>query len=861
MKMLSTHRLRSKKIILTILLAVITCISASAYKYTYSFNGTPISEAIVKISKDHPDLNISFIYRELDNYKTFARIRTDDIYDALRQVIGFNPISIIRKDQDYYIEALQHGKFRYTGRAVGSDSEPVVAATVMLLAPKDSTVITYGITDDTGCFSIPCDRQGVIAKLTCIGYQPTYRVANSFALGNIKMNELPIQLKTVRVEADYASAYSDKTVYRPTQRQKNASQTAIDLLRYLAIPQIKINLVDKSVTTLTGSEIAIYVDGLPASSDELQGMRTADVKTIEYLDFPNNPRFGGNEHVINFIMQKYEYGGYTKLSVSENIMIGLSSRTSLYSKFSYKSMIFDLYAGASNHNIHHVGTSRFGEYKLVDKDNKDYTIMRKEEFDNSHFKYNQYPVTFRAIYDSENIHIGNTVGLNFDQSPIAETQGHLSYSSNRGTYHAYQNNQPYTTRHFIWIGAYYFILPNDFQLNLSPKANYGHTNYSYIYSSSLSNRETIDNTSCEDYYRLSGGASLYKGFSSKHSASANIYAGTNKNEVKYMGSSPYENSFSDSYAGLRLGYNFNNRRWRFDSNIALQWERNGINGKYVSELYPLINISGRYTPSNNHSLQTFFHYGANYPGESVKTPNVLQDNEFMYKTGNPDLSLSRQITFNLQYNWIANNRFTMSLYGQYFGEYNLYVPVFDRYKDGQAILKTYSSDQDYNRTQIGLSFNLRLLDGSLQLAAQPSISIFQYRGYYNLSKNPLAMNASATYYIGKLYLQASYQTADKTIQGNQGVWYRTRDFYQLQAGWGNSNWNIRISAINMFRDDWLGATQTLNSPMYSEIMMQGGTYYHRRVNLSVTYTFGYGRKVQRSNEVGEQSGGSSAILK
>lgn len=145
--------------ILTILLAVMTYVSANAYKYAYSFNNTPISEAIVRISKDHPDLNISFIYKELDNYKTSAKFTLMMLtYSAPHDRL--NPISIIRKKQDYYIEALQHGKFCYTGRAIGAHNEPVVAATVMLLAPKDSTVITYGITDVDGRFSIPCDKQG-----------------------------------------------------------------------------------------------------------------------------------------------------------------------------------------------------------------------------------------------------------------------------------------------------------------------------------------------------------------------------------------------------------------------------------------------------------------------------------------------------------------------------------------------------------------------------------------------------------------------------------------------------------------------------------------------------------------------------
>lgn len=49
--------------ILTIIMAVVTFISAGAYTFNYTFHNTPVSEAIVKISKEHPDINISFIIR------------------------------------------------------------------------------------------------------------------------------------------------------------------------------------------------------------------------------------------------------------------------------------------------------------------------------------------------------------------------------------------------------------------------------------------------------------------------------------------------------------------------------------------------------------------------------------------------------------------------------------------------------------------------------------------------------------------------------------------------------------------------------------------------------------------------------
>ena len=99
------------------------------------------------------------------------------------------------------------------------------------------------------------------------------------------------------------------------------------------------------------------------------------------------------------------------------------------------------------------------------------------------------------------------------------------------------------------------------------------------------------------------------------------------------------------------------------------------------------------------------------------------------------------------------------------------------------------------------------------------------------------------------------------MQGNRGVIYEDRDFYQVLAGWSHSNWNIRISGMNLFRNDWLCSTNLLSTPLYSETQLVEGNNFHQRLNLSITYTFGYGKKVNRGNEVGEQSGAASAIMK
>lgn len=669
------------------------------------------------------------------------------------------------------------------------------------------------------------------------------------------------ELNEVVVVAQMQQTSATSSTFIPNKKQKSSAQNAVDLLQQLAIPQITINLVDNAVTTLSGQNVSIYINYLPASSQEIEGLLTSDVRRVEYLDFPTDPRFNGNEHVVNFIMQRYEYGGYTKLTLNENFLVGLSNRASVYSKFAYKCMMYDLYAGTSNHDNKHVGTSYIGRYTLQDKDGAAQEITRSEIFDNAHFKYNQYPVTFRAVYDSDKIQVSNTVGFTFDQSPLAETNGSLSFSPGASANSSYTRNEPYTTRRVSWQGSYYFILPHKFHLNINPSANYSHTNYDYTYRSSLPDDDVIENISKENAWQVRGTATLYKILSQKQKVFLRASGGSTHNDVSYYGSTPYDNDFSDTYAGATVGYNFSNRPWNVNADVALQWERNQINSTSVSEFYPVVNVSAAFSPSNRHSLRAFFHLGANYPGASEKTPNILQVNELMYQTGNPDLKLSRQVNFNLQYNWMPRNNFSAAFYAQYFGEYNLYVPVYSPYQGGHALLKSFISDGKYQRTTLGMSFNYKLLNNKLQLAAQPSIILYRLTGYYDLSKYPFAFNASATYYLNNFYFQASYQTPGRTIQGNHAAYYKDRDFYQLLAGWSKWGWNIRLTAMSLFRSDWLGATQTIDTPLYSETKLQGGNYYHRRLNLAVTYTFNYGKKVQRGNEVGEQSGASSAIMK
>lgn len=92
------------------------------------------------------------------------------------------------------------------------------------------------------------------------------------------------QLDEVVVEARNQRLGAEVSTYIPTSKQKNASQTAADLLNYMAIPQIKISPNDE-ITDLAGKNVDVFIDFLPASKEDLQGM-SAGREEGRVLRFP-----------------------------------------------------------------------------------------------------------------------------------------------------------------------------------------------------------------------------------------------------------------------------------------------------------------------------------------------------------------------------------------------------------------------------------------------------------------------------------------------------------------------------------------------------------------------------------------------
>ncbi len=255
-------------------------------------------------------------------------------------------------------------------------------------------------------------------------------------------------------------------------------------------------------------------------------------------------------------------------------------------------------------------------------------------------------------------------------------------------------------------------------------------------------------------------------------------------------------------------------------------------------------------------------YATNTTDISSKGGNIIQSNEYLYITGNPQLKNSRHISSDISFNWAPVNEFSMSADMGYFEIFKRPTAIYLPYLNGKAIIRTVKNAGNYAYEYAGLSFTSRLFDNSLVLNFKPQLWMYQTTGEYDEHRAAFLYNLSAGYYLGKFYLSAYCNSGDDmlvqySMSSNRE---KTRLSYGASIGWGNGKWTLRATAHNPFRNSWKGSESWLKGKYFSSHQTEISRSDHQWFQFTATYTFNYGKKVQRGDEVSVGSDANSAIL-
>lgn len=664
------------------------------------------------------------------------------------------------------------------------------------------------------------------------------------------------ELEEVVVEGRNQRLGAEVSTYIPTSKQRNASQTAADLLNRMAIPQIKISAND-DITDLAGKSVDVFIDFLPATKEDLQGMRMQDVKKVEYYDFPSDPRFQGKAHVVNFVMQKYEYGGYVKAHGWENT--SNAGQISLFSKMQYKRMTFDIAAGYFYLNQNYTGGDVYETFRLPQSDGSVNVFERNSIQGKGKWIKNQYWPTFKALYSSDKITILNVVGASFDHTPRNNSSGFIEYTPAITERVDYSQNSSSRVNSISYSGYWNFILNDKNTINFSPRYAYSHTNTGSQYDEVGSGE--FYNAARDNSHQFSGNLTYTHSFGKWGSLNAMFQTIITSNNTSYYGTANTSDNARTYRVGPGVQYSLSIGKVYGMVGFGYHWDRQKYLDYKDDSAAPWIDFSLQYALNDRHSIRGEFHHMKSIPSSSYRSAAIIQSNPLMSYTGNPNLVSYGSYDAGVNYSFIPSNKFSISAFASTWIVDNRYV--YDYVPSETGILRTIRQPGGgYSQWTYGAYASLRLFDGNLQLTAQLTGTSVHNGEPYNLDKANINYAFQATYYLGNWNFSGLYYSPQGFPDGCMvGTWMKTKSYYRIAAGWSNSSWNLQLQFANFARWNWRSNKSIMHSRYYDRIEQSYSINDHALARLSVTYTFGFGKKIQQGDEASQQSGVNSGILK
>ena len=820
---------------LFILLAVWLTAGVSAQRISREYNDVSLSDALRSLSQQASDYTIYFLYDELENFRITTTVSRKTLPDAIQQMIGFYPVRMTIDTSDpnerkIFVECTHKTDRHLTGTIVDEESKPVAYANIALLSPQDSTLLSGGVSNESGYFSIPYEQSAAIARISYIGYETRFVLCTSENAGVISLEPATYTINgvTVKGERGIMKAENGRLVYdMPQLMQILPADDA-----YEALTRIPGVVDTGNGLTFTGRPVTLIINGKPTTLDDTQVVERLKAMPASML---------AKAEIMTAAPAKYHVRGMvinivTKDYVGTNQASGQLQGTwhqSRYAKGNAKGTLlynhgkfgmdasYSLTDGSAYGKVEHSANHPLGDIRVPYTDvtsNKstgighDYRIGMEYAFADSHrlsMAYTGEWVSTDAVTtttgtdnskNNSNLHdYLHNVDLNY-QVPFG-LQLSASYTN-------YQNPRTQqldgvmleTVRHLTVesqqkISKWLFAADQEHQLKNGWELSYGAkmqftNNNSFQTTQDADHQEIADATSRVDY----------------NERIVNIYAGTNK----------------------QIGQSFN-----LDFSLAAEQYHATLWDEW--RLYPTLNAMWSISPS--HLLNLSFSSNAVYPSYWSTMSNIHYASAYSEIWGNPELKPSSTYSLNLM--WQLKRKYTFVAFATFQPDY--FVQLAYQPSDRMAVIMKETNFNYFNYCGLQSSVQVsagRWLNGNVTLTGV--YSHYKSRQFFDLPFNRqhltgvVSANVSArlsTRHNITLMLNPFFQT-----KGIQGV-YDIDPLFLLSANlrWTSDNgkWSIVAKGDNLLNNSANTHSYVGNQDYSMRVWMQYATG-----SLSVIYRIG-----------------------
>lgn len=669
---------------------------------------------------------------------------------------------------------------------------------------------------------------------------------DSLGIKGYDLQEVVVTAKNVIRKGNRIELYPDK-------RDRRFAAGGADVLHNMNIPEISINPQNGSVTYADGEAVSMFIDFQPASAQQVADLRPQDIERIDIIRSPEDPRFQGARVVANYIMKKYVYGGYSKVNATQFVPL-FSSQLGLYSKFSYKKLTYDVSAGLGFINL----GDHSGNYSKADYNFGDYELIR-ESCTLSNRQRTLIPrVTARAIYSAPGISISNMVAFNYSRLKPYNSTNAVDFSSIFDSTTSHQEQSKYN-RGVVWNTNMYFQLRRGWSLNANAGVSWGHNTDNTSYT--LSGYEPILNLISENAIETYATLNFGKRFGS-HSLSLAGNGGWNRNKLNYI--TPIDNPVfhREGFGGLRAMMNLNFNKFSVRPSVSLYLSSERVNELLMTRWRPKAFVPFYIQLSNQSSFSGKFEFAVNSPTTSFFSPIIVRSNEVDAIRGNEFLKDSPNYFTNLAYSNNFASWLSLWIGADYHRENRTVIPIFtpDFSSTGAPLMiRDVRNDGSKGETTFTTRLSGRYFQNRLSVSLSGSAVYFSQRGETRRVKWAPSAWASASWYIGDFLFSAYFSPKRKyySVWGDGMI----PVFWYVGVGYSYRDLYVDLRFNNPFRKSYLSSVQTMTTPDYAYIRNVYSPGDHQNIRLTLTYSIGYGKKLNRHDEVGKMEGAQSIILK
>ena len=602
---------------------------------------------------------------------------------------------------------------------------PVPDAEVRIMQKNRTILIGLTETDSVGMFrveNIPEDTITII--VSGLGFETKEMELYHYSCPlKITLLEKVHTLDEVTVTANSTLLYKNKVSFFPSKKEKKISNGGYALLYNMPISVLSVDPLLKRITTNMGDGVEMFINGVPATSTEVQNIMTSNVEKIEYLEQPSDPRFNNARYALNIVVTGYDRGGYTKVDGQQRLVTP-SGDYSLYSHYESGKMTYDLLGGFEYDKQSHSGEISNTVYNFPS------LTMNKNDYKSGSSRNEQIYATFRVKYATDSMIVANSVGVQTNRTPYRDLSGNTSICSEDSditdefTFDSYRNERYYSLG---WDGYYFFRLKNGFDLTSELTASYMNTTQNYDY---FATGRSISNYIDEDAWNLKMNATLRKRFRVVL-LGLNLISSYNGNSIQYLGTTPSYVEVKDWYIMPRLVFSFSAGKFRINGNVGVSYEEATYNGLREVYFFPKSFISGGWNFDARNALSFSFEYSMFGNSLGMKSPNlIMTDSETAIK-GNPELKNFHFISPSVSYKFVPDKRTTINVFSrwQYFRRPSMFAWETMTYDDDRTVIvRSYTNAGYLSNLRFGISGTFRLLDNNLFVKGAVTQNYFRQGG-------------------------------------------------------------------------------------------------------------------------------------